>query len=211
LPEEEAVPPTCLTDAVGRCTWHINRGLYQVLFERPLDDISTLALAEGGLRGLGITVGDEDIIYHFTFHSDGRVYFDAAPDAAIPSAIMPVGDVLQGGIKPTLTPPPSTSLRTESGLGESMPETSTPEPTVEPETAVEPTSSSSWHLILFIGGGLVIGGGLHLLRRRSESALSLPKGQVWSRQRQTPNRKSKMSLDATASRTVNRQSEPPHA
>src|SRR5690606_28151427 len=85
LPEEERMLPECTTDAYGECSWHVNRGLYQVLFTRPLDDITALAVAEGGLRGLGITVGETDIIYHFIFHSDGHVYFDATPEAAVPS------------------------------------------------------------------------------------------------------------------------------
>lgn len=187
LPEEEPLFPECITNGNGECTWIVGRGLYQVLFERPLDNISALAVAEGGLHGLGMTVGDEDITYHFTFHSDGRVYFDAAPEAAVPSPIIPVGDMLHGGIKPTLT-------RTGSGSGESVSKTPTPEPTADSETAVDTTSGNSWRLILFIGGGMFIGGGLHLLRHHS--------GQVWSRKRQTPNRKSSIqnrkSEDANA-------------
>lgn len=171
LPEEENITPECETDSNGECIWFVGRGLYQVLFERPLDDISALAVAEGGLRGLGVTVGDEDIAYHFTFHSDGRVYFDAAPEAAVPSPIIPVGDVLHGGTAPTST---LTVTRDEP-----VEETPTPEPTSAPDTAVDTTSGNSWHLVLFIGGGLVIGGGLHLLRLHS--------GQAWSRKRQQQN------------------------
>lgn len=184
LPEEEPITPDCTTDTNGECVWYVGRGLYQVLFERPLDDISALAVAEGGLRGLGVTVGDENIIYHFTFHSDGRVYFDAAPEAAVPSPIIPAGEALHGGIVPTPVLPV-----VNDELMEEMP---TPEPTSTPDTAARTTSGSSWHFILFIGGGLIIGGSFHWWSRRHE---------------QTTNRQSKMSLDVTASRTVNHKSE----
>lgn len=167
LPEEENITPECETDSNGECIWFVGRGLYQVLFERPLDDISALAVAEGGLRGLGVTVGDEDIAYHFTFHSDGRVYFDAAPEAAVPSPIIPVGDVLHGG-----TPPPTLTFIED----EPVKEIATPEPTSTPDTAVDIASGNSWRLILFIGGGLVIGGGLHFFRLRAKQARSQKRG-----------------------------------
>lgn len=160
LPEEEPVSPDCIADANGECTWYVKRGLYQVLFTRPLDDISALAVAEGGLRGFGVTVGDEDLAYHFTFHSDGRVYFDAAPEAAVPSPIIPVGDLLHGGTAPT-----PTLIVIED---EPVEETPTPEPISVPDTAVDVISGNSWRLILFIGGGLVIGGGLHLWTRKKQ-------------------------------------------
>lgn len=162
LPEEESITPECETDSNGECAWFVGRGLYQVLFERPLDDISALAVAEGGLRGFGITVGDEDIAYHFTFHSDGRAYFDAAPEAAVPSPIIPVGDLLHGGTAPT-----PTLIVIED---EPVKETPTPEPTSDLDTAVDVTSGNSWRLILFVGGGLVIGGSLHLWSRKKQSS-----------------------------------------
>lgn len=183
LPEEEPYPD-CTTDANGECTWRVRRGLYQVLFTRPLDDISALAVAEGGLRGFGITVGDEPITYHFTFHSDGRVYFDAAPETAVPSPIIPEGDVLHGGTAPT---PTLTVTRDEP-----VEETATLEPTGVPDTAVDTTSGSSWRLILFIAGGLVIGGGLHFLRLRSGLRLS---GQARSRKRHKTDNKTTRLLD----------------
>jgi hypothetical protein len=166
LPEEEPVLPAprqapgdkCTTDANGECAWIVGRGLYQVLFTRPLDDISALAVAEGGLRGFGVTVGDTSITYYFTFHSDGRVYFDAAPEAAVPSPIIPVGDVLHGGTAPT---PTMTVIEDEP-----VEETPTPEPTSTPDTSARTTSGSLWHLVLFITSGLVIGSGLHLWSRK---------------------------------------------
>lgn len=185
LPEEEPVSPECETDTQGECTWYVGRGLYQALFERPLDDISALAVAEGGLRGLGITVGDEDITYHFTFHSDSRVYFDAAPEAAVPSPIIPAGELLHGGIAPTPVLPVVDDELVE--------ETPTSEPTSIPDTAVRTTPSSSWRLILFIGGGLVIGSGLHL----------------WSRKKQTSGQKTQRLNDQATKRPNDE--ETPHA
>lgn len=207
LPEEEPIPPAlrqaqsgnCITDARGSCSWTVGRGLYQVLFARPLDDISSLAVAEGGLRGFGITVGDQDIDYYFTFHNDGRVYFDAAPEAAVPSPIIPAGEALHGGIAaPTLVPPVVDDELVE--------ETPTPEPTNTPDTAVDTTSGSSWRLILFIGGGLVIGGGLHLLRLplRLRSGLRLS-GQAWSRKKQTSGQKTKRLNDQATKRPSDQQ------
>ena len=183
LPEEELIVPalrqaqdgTCTTDTNGECTWTVGRGLYQLLFERPLDNISALAVAEGGLRGLGITVGDEAVTYHFTFHSDDSVYFDAAPEAVVPSPIIPEGDVLHGGIMST----PALSVIED----EPAKETPTPEPSHTPETAVDTATATPWRFMLLIAGGLVIGGSLHFLRRRSEPVLSLSKEQVGSRKR----------------------------
>lgn len=158
LPEADPMLPPCTTDEQGVCTWSVERGLYQVLFTRPLDDISALAVAEGGLRGLGITVGDASITYHFTFHSDGRVYFDAASTAVVPSPIMPVGEFLHGGVVPTSRP--------ADGEDKPATETPTPAPTKASDAITGPTSSSPWRLLLSIGGGLVMGGGLHLLARK---------------------------------------------
>ncbi|MCA9918841.1 MAG: hypothetical protein KC445_12860 [Anaerolineales bacterium] len=188
LPDEEPITPACQTDTNGRCTWPVGRGLYQLLFERPLDTISELALAEGGLRGFGVTVGEANITYHFTVHSDGRVYFDAAPEAAVPSPVIPVGEALHGGVVPTEVP---LAIVTES-----VGPTPTPEGVSMPETAVASPSASSpsgsgWRLLLFIGGGLALGGSLH----------------VWSRQRQAANR----YADKATTRPVAHQTEEPDA
>ncbi|MGH2537141.1 MAG: hypothetical protein ACRDHL_07085 [Candidatus Promineifilaceae bacterium] len=161
LPHEEEVLPECETDAAGRCTWHVARGLYQVLFERPLDDVSALALAEGGLRGFGLTAGEAPITYHFTFHSDGRVYFDAAPEAAAPSPIIPTPELLHGGIAPT----PTTEATVEPEPAETQPAGRQPDdedenPSVDQKE--EPNSRRRWQVALFIALGLAVGGGLHL-------------------------------------------------
>ena len=197
LPEEKPISPNCITDAGGTCSWNVKRGLYQLLMERPLDNISSLAVAEGGLRGFGITVGDENITYHFTLHSDSRVYFDAAPEAAVPSPIIPAGEMLHGGTAQTPELPVVDDALIE--------ETSTPEPTRIPDTAIAPSSGSAWRLILFIASGLAIGGGLHLLWLRSELALSgpaelgKPTGQAWPPKRQTSSKQAqKPKVQATS-------------
>ncbi len=166
LPDEEPIAPECVTNNNGECTWIVGRGLYQVLFTRPLDNISELVVAEGGLRGFGVTVGDSPITYHFTFHGDGRVYFDAAPEAAVPSPIIPVGETLHGGAAPT--PVPTSEQRID------ITPTRLPEQADAEKPDVNSTPGSPWRFLLFIGGGLMIGGGLHL----------------WSRKRQSPKRKS---------------------
>ncbi|MCB0008468.1 MAG: hypothetical protein KDE04_18510 [Anaerolineales bacterium] len=162
LPDEEDITPACRTDTEGICTWHVRRGLYQLLFDRPLDAVSALAVAEGGLRGLGITVGDAPITYHFTFHSDDRVYFDAAPEAAVPAPIIPESDELHGGVPATTVPPTVTAT-----LGALVP---TAESTTIPVTTATPATPSSWRVLFFMGLGLVVGGGLHLWTRKRKQS-----------------------------------------
>ncbi len=162
LPEGEA--QACKTNTIGECTWQVRHGLYQLIFERPLDDVSAVAVSEGGLRGFGITVGDASITYHFTFYSDGHVYFDAAPEAAVPSPIIPEGDILQGGIVSTPPQPVMTDAPIE--------ETPMPEQAVVTDTAVRNPSPRLWRFILLICGGLIIGGGFHLWSRQSTNRKS---------------------------------------
>jgi hypothetical protein len=109
LPDEEEIGPACRTDTGGACRWPVSPGLYQLLFDRPPDELSALALAEGGLRGLGITVGAAPITYHITLHSDGRVYFDGAPEAAVPRPIIPEWADL-GEERPVTPEPASVAL-----------------------------------------------------------------------------------------------------
>ncbi|MBK8989724.1 MAG: carboxypeptidase regulatory-like domain-containing protein [Chloroflexi bacterium] len=117
LPEETAV--ACTTDAEGRCAWPVTPGLYQFLFTRPLDDISAAILGESGLHGLGVMVGAAPngetpngetpnggapipvpltLTYHFTFHSDDRVYFDMAPDSPLPVPKIPTAEEAHGHV-----------------------------------------------------------------------------------------------------------------
>ncbi|MCP5011173.1 MAG: hypothetical protein GY942_14425 [Aestuariibacter sp.] len=171
LPEETPILPTCTTGADGICIWYVQRGLYQVLFTQPLDDVSALALAEGGLRGFGITVGDAPITYHFTLQGDDRIYFDAAPNAARPIPIAPTFDALHGGTAPT----PSIALTTtaSSGVIELVPmdETTTPansrpalsitDSELDGETAVDSSDNLIWQILVYIGLGLICGGAIY--------------------------------------------------
>lgn len=157
-PEAEPIPPTCVTDDSGSCRWWVGRGVYQLRFTRPLDEISALALAEGGLNGLGITVGDTAVSYHFTFHSDGRVYFDAAPEAAVPQPVLPAGELWHGGILPTLTPTVETVPPEAAVLA-------SPEAPAEAE-ASPAGSQTRWRLLGYIGGGLLLSIAVHLCQQR---------------------------------------------
>lgn len=170
-PEAEPILPNCVTNESGICRWQVGRGMYQLRFSRPLDEISALALAEGGLNGLGITVGDTAVIYHFTFHSDGRVYFDAAPEAAVPQPVLPVGELWHGGILPTPTPTVETV----------QPETTVLAPSAEDPAAaaaetIPAASETQWRLLGYIGGGLLLSVMVHLCkeRRRRLAATEAP-------------------------------------
>jgi hypothetical protein len=160
LPEEE--PIACLTGSDGACAWQVGRGLYQVLFDRPLDQVSALALAEGGLRGFGVTVGSEDITYHFTFHSDGHAYFDGAPDEAVPAPLIPAFDALHGGVAPTPVLPVMGSDQTPTPLAPEVPDTAR---STGPGQAVATPTGQTYRLLLFIALGLTAGGGLHAWSR----------------------------------------------
>lgn len=164
LPQETFVSPVCVTDTAGRCRWSVGRGLYQALFDRPLDPVTAVAVAEGGLRGFGLTVGERDVIYHFTFHQDGGVYFDAAPEALRPSPVIPAADGLQGGVAPT----PALPLAASTVAPATPP--ATPPPTVAAPTAGETAAGGSWRLLLFLCAGLTLGGALHLWSRRRQAA-----------------------------------------
>ena len=163
----------CTTDHNGRCIWTVERGLYQVIFSQSLDSISSLAVAEGGLDGFGLTVGDTPITYHFTFHHDAHVYFDAAPEAAVPDPIIPTGDSLHGGIMPTavsttvaiaaVTPP------SEDGApSQAMPLAHDEAATTATLAGDDHPANPFWRLLLVVILGLALGGGLHLWSRRRQ-------------------------------------------
>lgn len=158
-PEAEPILPDCVTDESGRCRWWVGRGVYQLRFSRPLDEISALALAEGGLNGLGITVGETAVTYHFTFHSDGRVYFDAAPAAAVPQPILPAGELWHGGILPTLTP----TVATVSPEGSVWASPEDPAAVVEASLTA---GKAGRRLVGYIGGGLLLSITVHLCQQR---------------------------------------------
>jgi hypothetical protein len=147
LPEEEPMP--CVTDAAGLCVWQVGRGLYQAIFSQPLDQISALSVAEGGLRGFGVTVGEADIAYHFTLHSDGHPYFDAAPEADTPAPIIPALDSWQGGAAPTPALP--------GDFGPPLTAAAATPAIATPHNDAPPTGP----IWLSIALGLLLGGGLH--------------------------------------------------
>ena len=146
LPDAAAIDPLCQTDPEGLCVWSVAPGLYQVRFPAyTLDDLSALALAEGGLSGLGVTVGDDPITYHFTLQDDGHVYFDADPDSTRPSPRIPSRIGLSGGVAKTptllLSPEPDATALVTTLLPESEVSLS------QPRSAV----------LVWIGGGLLLG------------------------------------------------------
>jgi len=144
LPDAAALDPQCQTDPEGLCTWLVAPGLYQVRFPAyTLDNLSALALAEGGLSGLGITVGESTIRYGFTVQADGHVYFDATPDAAAPTPRHPAETDLSGGVVIS----PVVGLVTKPQI------TITPVSLLpEPEEA---TPSIAWWM--WLGGGVTLG------------------------------------------------------
>jgi hypothetical protein len=166
LPAEEPVTPDCTTDRNGECAWLVEPGLYQVRFDRPLDELSALAVAEGGLSGFGLTVGSRPITYHFVFHSDGFVYFDTRPDAARPSPLIPSLADLDGGKQPIATPSMDAQRSEPAELG---PPPGTPSAAAAIQLTGPATPTLPGRILYFIGFGLVMGIGLHL----------------WSRARQT--------------------------
>jgi hypothetical protein len=181
LPDGEPISPDCITNATGQCTWYVEPGLYQLLFSRPLDEISALAVAEGGLRGLGLTVGRTAVTYHFTFHSDAYVYFDAAPDAAVPEPVIPAETHQHGS---AVTRPVDTAETHQHGDEETIPElvdtaetphhheTATAVPSSVAITATQISAESAgrpWLPLVYIALGLLLGSGLHFLQRYSSS------------------------------------------
>ncbi len=174
LPEEAPILPNCITDSNGECIWYVGRGLYQLLFERQLDNVTALALAEGGLRGFGVTVGDEDIVYHFTFQNDGRVYFDTAPNAPVPSPLLPTFEAEQGGGETTL--PQAVIDGTPTGVVTLIPTVSvTAVPEEIGETAVSP--NPIWRLLIFITVGILLGGAVYLWSRAAQQRARLGRSQ----------------------------------
>lgn len=160
----------CQTDADGRCRWAVEPGLYELLSARPLDAVSRLALAEGGLRGYGLTVGETPITYHFVLHSDTRLHFDAAPEAVQPQPIIPVADPdhTHGIAVPTEPPIPPATASAEPTDARATPE-ETPW-AIATTTRQTSTTGSQLSRILtvigYIGLGLAVGGGLHWWTRR---------------------------------------------
>lgn len=146
---------TAVTNTGGQCVFNISRGLYEVAFTPRLDEVSALAVAEGGLHGFGITVGDEAITYHFTFQANGHVYFDSAPEAVTPVPIKPQLEDMHfigGAGQPTPTALPATTIPESDTNQSPAPVTATPIPALETE------SSEKWKTLFFISvTGVTIG------------------------------------------------------
>ena len=154
LPEETAV--ACTTDTQGECAWPAAPGLYQLLFDRPLDVITAAILGESGLRGLGVMVGaapnddasngNKPLTYHFTFHSDGRVYFDLAPDAPRPVPKIPTAEESHFHEAGTVVPnavPNATSIPVTTAVFVAAPMTVT-----QSMTGVIPTTATTMSTIV---------------------------------------------------------------
>lgn len=150
LPDAAARSPECQTNQGGLCTWSVAPGLYQVRFPvYTLDDLSALALAEGGLSGLGVTVGESAIRYAFTVQDDGHVYFDATPDAAVPTPRLPIQTDLSGGVIIS----PAQNLVTESEAVV----TATVANNHAEANALDVESPPWWHRLTPIGAGIFLG------------------------------------------------------
>ena len=137
-------------------------GVYEVHWDRPLDDLSLLTSAENGLNSFGVTVGTAPIAYHFVLHTDSRIYFDAAPDAALPEPIIPTIDTIH-------THAPIASRVGEAAFSAENTPIPTAFPTDLPTEITQPTAtnpSASWRIFLLIVVGLFVGGGLLLWSQR---------------------------------------------
>jgi len=167
LPDGEYEPAACVTGVDGVCAWQAAPGLYQLFFSHPLDELTQLALAEGGLRGFGITVGDTPVSYHFTFHHDGFVYFDSEPAAPRPAAVIPSLEDLHLGHAPIAATTPAAVEATETPMA---PLAETPASATAMQLTGEQPSERpvvAWLLFLSITAGLLITVALPLMLRFS--------------------------------------------
>jgi len=164
LPDAAAEGPECQTNQEGLCTWPVAPGLYQVRFPAyALDDLSALALAEGGLSGLGVTVGESAIRYAFTVQDDGHVYFDATPDAAAPTPRLPTQFGVSGGVVLS----PAVSQVTEPQV--------TATSTQAEANALGTRLQPGWQMVIAIGGGIFLGLIVWLGQRYLNGAFTKPK------------------------------------
>ena len=140
----EFTEQTAVTGLDGRADFQLSRGIYEVHLSTMLDDVSALAVAEGGLEGFGITVGDDEIEYSFVFNTDERFYFDATPEQETASPIIPQLDDLHfiPGIHPTSTPRILGNVSSKS-----TPEMDTPFGIPEENSPQRP-----WPLFVVMGG-----------------------------------------------------------
>jgi len=163
LPDAAAMEPACITQNDGTCQWFVAPGLYQVRFPAyTLDDLSALALAEGGLNGLGVTVGESAIRYAFTVQDDGHVYFDATPDAAAPTPRLPAQFGVSGGVMISravslVAEPRATATSTQAEAN-----------------ALGTRPQPGWQTVIAIGGGMFLGLIVWLGQRYRNGAFTKP-------------------------------------
>lgn len=176
-PENEPILPDCTTDVNGECSWFVGRGLYALDFEGlSLDQLVSLAAAEGGLTGLGITVGEEDITYGFVIANGNKVYNDLAPESPEPEPFIPeLEDLIHHETdshehEENILPPSETTPDAELTPALPVPPskfTPTSVPVALTNSGDDPGESSTsgqsrwWPRIRFfliLGGGLVLGG-----------------------------------------------------
>ena len=99
----------CQTDDAGQCYWRVPSGVYELLSDAPLDALSQYAVAEGGLRGLGLTVGSDPITYTLTIQPDDNLYFDTEPEAVTPVPFIPAITNTHLHVVPTIVVPTITA------------------------------------------------------------------------------------------------------
>jgi len=182
LPTGESEPAACVTDADGSCAWRAVPGLYQIFFERPLDRVTQLALAEGGLRSHGIMVGDAPVSYHFTFHHDGLVYFDSEPSAPVPAAVIPSLEELHLDHAPPATATAPLD-ETRAAPAAETPAAQTPASATAMQLTGERPSETpvlTWLLFLSIAAGLLITVALPLMLRLSPPGAGSRRMDSWT-------------------------------
>ena len=136
---------------------------------------SSLGVMVGGAPNSAAPNGAAPITYHFTFHSDERVYFDLAPDAPLPAPKIPTTEEShfhEGGHDLAGEQMPPVAPVTTAVFVAAAPVTTTQPTTVSTDTAVPamtPTAtplpfdtppsrpSPLFILLLAAGGGISAG------------------------------------------------------
>lgn len=184
-PPENELANGCTTDATGRCQVALGRGIYAVnIAHSALSELNQLAVAEGGLGDLGITVGGEAITYGFVVAADGYLYFDAAPQAAQPEPIFPTEAMVHAHwlTIPTPTQPAGSPDRDDDHDTEpnsvavhlAGPATPTPAPSGVMAGGNRPVGRrSGWpfsllETTLILGAGGLLGGSIALCQSRRQ-------------------------------------------
>ena len=146
---ENDVALACETDDHGICTWHVDAGLYELLTAHPLDNLSRLAVAESGLRGLGITVGSDPITYTLTLQSNGNIYFDTAPNSLTPVPFVPSESNIHWHRSSSAVATSTVPMADSDSVNETA--------VIEPVSAENPSLANSSILSLYLLLGLLLG------------------------------------------------------